>query len=613
MCGIAGWVDFKNNISDKRVIIENMTNKLIHRGPDEYGIFISDNVLFGHRRLIVIDPNGGKQPMIKKFGDYKYVIVYNGELYNADTLRNILKGKSHKFNSYSDTEVVLTSYIQWGEDCVKYFNGIFAFAILNESNKSLFMARDHLGVKPLFYFYKNNQMVFASEIKALFEHPDIEATIDEESICELFGLGPARSPGSAVFKDIKEIKPGHYAIYSKNKFYEKEYWDLTDNKHTENLEQTVENVREILIDSIKRQLVSDVPLCTFLSGGLDSSIISAVSAKEFKDTNRGVLNTYSIEYVDNDKYFKSNDFQPEQDAKWSARMVEHIGSNHHIIYVDTPQLLEALKDAVIANDLPGMADVDSSMLLLCKGVSENFTVALSGECADEVFGGYPWFWKEEFINCNTFPWSRAVDERKKILSQNFKNIKLEEYVDSKYKQTIKKVCKLEGETDKEHRMREIYYLNHKWFMQTLLNRKDRMSMASGLEARVPFSDRLLVEYAWNIPCDMKYYNKREKGLLRKAAEGILPTDVIERKKSPFPKTHNPSYTKSVQEYMNKVLEEKNSLLFQLLDRDKVKQINDTGGKAFVKPWYGQLMTGPQLLAYFIQVDMWLKQYNVKLV
>lgn len=472
MCGIAGWIDYKHSLLEKTNIVENMINKLIHRGPDESGIYKSESAILGHRRLIVIDPYGGKQPMIKNFGEHKYILVYNGELYNADTLRSILKGKGHNFKSYSDTEVVLTAYIEWGIDCLKYFNGIFAFAIWNEDNKTLFMARDHLGVKPLFYSNKNDKLFFASEIKSLLVHPDVEAVIDEESICEIFGLGPARTPGSAVFKNIHELKPGHYIFYSHYNFYEREYWDLEDIPHKENLEDTAETVKDILIDSVKRQLVSDVPLCTFLSGGLDSSAISAIAAKEFKQSGRGKLNTYSLEYIDNDKYFKSNEFQPEADPVWTKIMVDYIDSEHHIIYVDTPQLVETLKDAVIANDLPGMADVDSSMLLLCKGVAEKHTVALSGECADEVFGGYPWFWRKEDIQCNTFPWSKAVKERKEILSQDLQKIFLEEYVQDKYTKTLSKVNKLDNETQQEHRMREIYYLNHKWFMQTLLNGND---------------------------------------------------------------------------------------------------------------------------------------------
>lgn len=611
MCGIVGWVDWKNKISNRACIIQKMSDTLNHRGPNESGIYVSDNVLLGHKRLTVIDPEGGKQPMIKIIGENKYIVVYNGELYNTDTLMKILKGKGHQFSSYSDTEVLLTAYIQWGAECVNYFNGIYAFSIWNEKDKTLFMARDHLGVKPLFYIYKQGSLMFASEIKALLAHPEVEAVLDQEGVCEIFGLGPARTPGNAVFKNIHEVKPGHYIFATESNFYEKEYWDLDAKPHTENLDQTIDIVRDILVDSVKRQLISDVPLCTFLSGGLDSSAISAIAAQEFKKQGK-TLTTYSIEYTDNDKYFKSNEFQPDSDSQWTKIMADYIGSNHKTIYVDNDRLVEALNNAVIANDLPGMADVDASMLLLCKEVAKEHVVVLSGECADEVFGGYPWFWKAEDIQCDTFPWSQAVDERKKLLSKDLQKIDIEGYVQNKYINTINKVPKLDNETQQQHRMREIYYLNHKWFMQTLLNRKDRMSMASGLEARVPFSDRLLVEYAWNIPWDMKYYNNREKGLLRKALADLLPKGVIERKKSPFPKTHDPAYTKSVQLWMKDILTDSNSPLLQLVDKSMLTDLVESGGKTFIKPWYGQLMTGPQLLAYLIQINTWLKIYNIRI-
>lgn len=603
MSGIAGWFDQRNNLLNKDFIIKNMMDKLIHRGSNEFGVYMSENILLGHR---------GFKPMVKNFGEYKYVIVCDGKIYNADTLKNILKGKGHIFNSNSDMEIILTAYVEWGIHCLDYFNGVFAFAIWNERDKNLFMARDHLGIKPLFYSNKNNKLLFASEMKALLVHPDMEAVIDEVGICEIFGLGPARTPGNAVFKDISEIKPGHYIFYSKDKFYEKEYWDLKNNPHKENFESTVETVRDILSDSIKRQLISDLPLCTFLSGGLDSSVISAIASEEYKKSGKK-LDTYSMEYIDNDKYFKSSDFQPEADPIWTAKMVKQINSNHNIIYIDTPQLVETLKEAVIADDLPGMADVDSSMFLFCKGVVKQHKIALSGECADEVFGGYPWCWKEEFIESNTFPWSRAIHERKSILSDDLKKIDLESYIQDKYNKTINKVMRLDNETEQEHKIREIYYLNHTWFMQTLLNRTDRMSMANGLEVRVPFADKLLVEYVWDIPCSMKYCNNREKGLLRKAVAGIIPDDVIERKKSPFPKTHNPSYTKAVQQWMNSILGDSSSPLLQLIDKPKIEDIVATGGLSFTKPWYGQLMTGPQLLAYLAQVNTWLKLYKIKII
>ncbi|WP_069650399.1 asparagine synthase (glutamine-hydrolyzing) [Caloranaerobacter ferrireducens] len=613
MCGIAGWVNMKRSLIKERELIEKMTNTLIKRGPDDFGIYVSENALLGHRRLIVIDPEGGAQPMTRQLEDKKYTIVYNGELYNTDEVRKKLQAKGYRFKSYSDTEVLLVSYIEWGTDCLKHINGIFAFGIWDEKNKQLFLARDPLGVKPLFYAFKDDSLLFASEIKALLAHPLIEPIIDNEGLMEIFGLGPARSLGSGVFKDVKEIPPAHYLMFNFSGIKLKEYWKLECKPHIEDLDTTVEHTRTLLIDAIERQTISDVPVCTFLSGGLDSSAISAIVANAFKKQGRGRLNTFSIDYTDNNIYFRPNEYQPNSDSIWVKKMSEFIGSNHHNVVIDNLQLASALKEAVKANDLPGMADIDSSLYLFCKEVKKEATVALSGECADEVFGGYPWYRRVEDINANTFPWSKSIKERKGIMSKEFRKLPLEEYVAQKYEDTLRQVPRLEGETQEEHRMRELFYLNIKWFMITLLNRKDRMSMANSLEVRVPFADYRLVEYAFNIPWKMKYCDGIEKGLLRRALKGILPDDVLLRRKSPYPKTHNPVYSKAVQEWMREILQDKKSPILQIIDIDKVTEIVETEGKSFKKPWFGQLMTGPQLIAYLIQIDYWMREYNVRYV
>lgn len=612
MCGIAGFINLKKNLTNEKAVIEKMAETLKQRGPDEHGFYISKNALLGHRRLVVVDPKGGTQPMTRTFNNKSYTIVYNGELYNTEDVRTILKQKGHTFNSYSDTEVLLISYIEWGVDCVKYINGIYSFGVWDESNKSLFLARDPLGVKPLFYSLKNDSLIFGSEIKTLLAHPYIEPIIDKNSLRDLFGLGPARSLGNGIFKDISEIPPAHYLLYNSYGAKLEEYWKLESLPHEEDLETTTEHLRKLLIDAINRQLGADVPVCTFLSGGLDSSAISAVASKAFNEKGK-ILDTYSIDYVDNDKFFKANEFQPNSDEFWAKRMSKFIGSNHHNIIISIEDLLNALKDAVKANDLPGMADIDSSLYLFCKEVRKNSTVALSGECADEVFGGYPWYWRPEDLAATTFPWSKYVADRKSIISKDLGDLQLEDYVASKYEDTIKKVPKLDGESKEEHHMRELFFLNIKWFMITLLNRKDRMSMANSLEVRVPFADYRLVEYAFNIPWSMKFYNQREKGLLRKALIGVLPEDVLERKKSPYPKTHNPLYSKLVQQEMRNILNDKTSPILDIINLDKVTEIVDTEGKSYKKPWYGQLMTGPQLIAYLIQINTWLKEYKIKIV
>ncbi|AGX42282.1 asparagine synthase (glutamine-hydrolyzing) [Clostridium saccharobutylicum] len=613
MCGIAGLVNFKQDIVQDKDILKKMVKTLERRGPDAQGFYISPNVLLGHRRLIVVDPKGGLQPMTKTFEGKKYTLVYNGELYNTEDLRKDLIKAGFAFDSYSDTEVLLTSYICWGKDCINKLIGIFAFAVFDEGKNEVFLARDQMGVKPLFYTICDNTLVFGSEIKTILANPKVKREVDREGLTEVFGLGPAVIPGSAIFKNIKEVAPANCLLISSDNSIKKwEYWTVEAKEFKETPEEAIAHTRELLVDAITRQLVGDVPVCTFLSGGLDSSAISAIAANEFK--NRGKkLTTYSIDYEDNDKYFKSSLFQPTSDEFYAEEMAKFIGSNHKKVVLNHTDLALALRDAVIARDLPGMADIDSSLLLFCKEIRKDFVVGLSGECADEIFGGYPWFTRDEMFYLDTFPWSRFVNDRKAIVNENLKSMPIEELVRTQYEKSLSKVPHLDDESKRDYRMREVSYLNLKWFMVNLLNRKDRVSMTNSLEVRVPFADIRLVDYAFNLPAEVKLYKGREKGLLRAALEGILPKEIVYRKKSPYPKTHNPIYTDIVCKMLTDILDKKSSPIHEIIDDKVVKEIVRTRGESYKSPWYGQLMTGPQLLAYLIQVNTWLEEYNINLL
>lgn len=613
MCGITGWVNFDMDLSDKNIVLESMTNTLKNRGPDSSGIWLSQHAALGHRRLIVIDPEGGIQPMIKKYGEKTYVIIYNGELYNTPELRKELKSLGYIFNSHSDTEVLLTSYVEWGSECVNKLNGIFAFAVWDGAQNRLFLARDHVGVKPLFYTLKNGSLFFGSEIKAILAHPDVKAEIDAEGLAEIFVMGPTRTPGCGIFKDIKELKPGHFLIFSKNGIYIKKYWSLRSIPHNDDIETTAEKIRYFIKDSSIRQLVSDVPLCSLLSGGLDSTAISAFANELLKDYGHKLI-TYSVDYVDNDKYFKPNQFQPNSDSDWVGSVSKELSTEHNYVLVDNEELADALKPALYSRDLPGMADVDSSLYLFLREVKKGATVALSGEGADEIFGGYPWFRKKEAIESNTFPWIRMVDKRMKLLSPEIiRYIRPIEYLNDRYSEALNEVPNLPGEGPAAARMREIFYLNITRFLPMLLDRMDRMSMASGLEVRVPFLDYRLVEYVWNIPWEMKNFNNREKGILRYALKGSIPDNVIERKKSPYPKTHNPVFRNTVRRWVKEILEDSTSPLLQLVNKEAVEELVETDAKAYDPAWFSQLMGGPQLFAYLVQINMWLKEYKISIV
>lgn len=604
MCGITGWVDFRDSLQDKVNILRAMNESLTPRGPDEGGEFHDRGCLLGHRRLAVIDIEKGKQPMT--FGEY--TIVYNGELYNTEEIRSELRKEGYEFMSRSDTEVLLKAYIAWGADCLEKLNGIYAFAVWNSSEPSLFLARDRIGVKPLFYSRYEGGLVFASEIKALFKNPHVRPVLGEEGILSVIMLGPARKGGLGVFEGIEELLPGEYAVLDEKGFRKSIYWSLEAQEHRESLEETAEHLGFLIKDSIERQLVSDVPLCTFLSGGLDSSLISAIAAEKYRSEGR-TLSTYSIDYKDNSKNFVASTFQPDEDAPWIEKMQKHIGSQHNRVIIDSPELFEALIPSVKARDLPGMADVDSSLYLFCREVKKDFTVAVSGECADELLGGYGWYHKPELLYAEGFPWSRSVPERRGLLRKNL-NLSLspEEYVFEAARATTDKASCLESDTTETKARRKMFMLNFYWFMQTLLDRKDRCSMAHGLEVRVPFCDHRLAQYAYNIPWEFKAYNGREKGLVRKIAEKYLPYDVVWRKKSPYPKTHNPEYMKLVLNAFDNILR-RGTRLTEFLDKASLKELVETEGKSFSGNWYGQLMTAPQLFAYLIQLDAWLREYE----
>jgi asparagine synthase (glutamine-hydrolysing) len=614
MCGITGWVDFEKNIQKEKTVIETMAETLSKRGPDETNIWAGLHAGFGHKRLVVVDPAGGKQPMVKEKNGQNYIICYNGELYNTEDLRKELLIKGYSFHGHSDTEVLLTAYIEWEEKCVEHLNGIFAFAVWDERREQLFIGRDRLGVKPLFFAEHQKGLLFGSELKSLLAHPEIKPELDKEGLAEIFGLGPSRSPGHGVFKGIKELRPAHALIFSRNGLKTYRYWNVKSEFHTDSLEETVEKVRYFVTDAVKRQLVSDVPLCTFLSGGVDSSAITAIAANEFKNDGKGRLHTYSIEYEGNDQYFKENEFQPNSDEPWIQKMSRTFETIHHRCVISQEQLADYLLEAVHVRDLPGMADIDSSLLWFCREIKKDFVVSLSGECADEIFGGYPWFHRTEDLNRSGFPWMRSTEERESLLKEHWRNkLNLRDYTLAKYHETVSETPRLDGERTEDAKRRELFYINMIWFMTTLLDRKDRMSMGASLEVRVPFADHRLVEYVWNIPWEMKMHGHREKGILRKALEGILPEEVLYRKKSPYPKTHHPKYTKAVKELLADSLKDKSSALYEFFDQKQLKDIIETEGGAFKVPWFGQLMTGPQLLAYLAQIHIWFKDYKINIV
>lgn len=609
MCGIGGFVDYERDARRGGPILHGMKRTLTPRGPDAEGTYFDEDAALVHRRLIVIDPEGGKQPMHSP--DRNTIIIYNGELYNTPELRTELMSRGHEFVGHSDTEVLLHAYLEWKTDAFSRLNGIFAFAIWEKRERRLTLCRDRLGVKPLFFAPIRNGLTFGSTIDTVLCHPEIEPALDEDGLRTLLLLGPARPPESGVFRQIKSLLPGHFAVLTPENFTDHVYWQLEAHEHEDDLPTTIERTHTLICDAARRQLVSDVPLACFLSGGLDSSILSMLAAKDYAARGE-TLHTWSVDYRDNDKYFTNSIFQPNSDDSYIDQMVDFLGTHHHRVVLEPEALCAALLPATDARALPGMADVDSSLLLFCAAVKRGgTTVCLSGECADELFGGYPWYHREEILFEDTFPWSRSVGLRLGLLTPDAVR-NGEEFVRQHYRDTCDRAPKLSSDDKKAARMREMFVLNLDWFMATLLDRKDRMSMYSGLEVRVPFCDHRIVEYAYNMPWDFKSLEGREKGIVRRAFADELPKEIVYRKKSPYPKTFHPVYTRLCADYVCRIFEDNTSVAASLFDRNAVQKLMQRP-ESLAEPWFGQLMRTPQIFAYIIQLDRWFRHYHVKIV
>lgn len=606
MCAIAGILD----LEIQEELLAGFLETMARRGPDGSGIARGRAWAMLHSRLAIIDPEGGKQPMELDWAGEHYIIVYNGELYNSRELRRELEKLGHGFISRSDTEVLLHGFAQWGEAVLEKLNGIFAFAVYLEKARKLFLARDRIGVKPLFYARPNQGLVFASEIKTILCHPAVKPQLDAVGGAEILLFGPGRVPGSGVFRGIFEVEPGCCGWYQAGKLRLRRYWKLTDREHRENFAETCEQVRFLVTDAIRRQMVSDYPLGTFLSGGLDSSIISTVCAEEM--AGRGErLHTFSVDYLNNEIYFVPGKFQPNSDGEYIELMGKTINSHHHRTVLTPEDLISTLEAATIARDLPGMADVDFSLLAFCREIRPYVKMAMSGECADEIFGGYPWYRDPEIRAREGFPWAQNLDLRAWMLHPDLrKKIDAEALVMDVYRDTCTNSDILPGTSETERRMKEMMNLNFYHFMQTLLDRKDRMSMYCGLEVRVPFCDYRIAEYLYGVPWEFKDYLGKEKGLLRRAFAGILPERVLWRKKSPYPKTFDPRYGQIVRGKVEELLKNRDTKLFQLVNREAVESLLRAEP---IWPWYGQLMRLPQTLAWLLQLDFWLRWYNLETI
>ncbi len=603
MCSICGILG--GSCTDVEGTIGVMSAVMKNRGPDQSGTYISQNVAFGQNRLAIIDIEHGIQPMTREFQGHKYTIIYNGELYNTPELTKLINDRGITPLTHCDTEVVLYLYILFGRDCAAMLNGIFAFAVHDMRLGEVYLARDRFGIKPLFYAQVKGALVFASEIKALLRYPGVRPVIDQKGFWELIFLSPVRLDGG-VYKGICELAPAHYASWSDGKLQLSRYWTLQAQECIDSREEIILRTRELLSDAIERQLVSDVPLCTLLSGGLDSSVISSVAAAYYK--NRGQrLATYSFEYEGNRTNFKSSLFQPNSDDEYAQSMAAWLDTEHHVLTAPNDTIVELLGTSALARDFPGQADIDSSLLYFCRRIKENHTVAISGECADEIFGGYPWFYRPEMLESSFFPWIHKPQLRASLFEDTI--AKSEEgfmYLCEQFRKSREGCPTLDSDSAVMKTSRLSTWISVNYFMSSLLERKDRMSMAASVEVRVPYADHRILEYVFNVPWEIKFENQTEKALLRNAMGYCLPEEILHRKKSPYPKTQDPQYEDAVLRALLERLKRGASALAGMLNRRALDEFRSTQSRT----WFGQLMGRPQLLAWLLQFDIWAEAYNV---
>ncbi|EGC39439.1 hypothetical protein DICPUDRAFT_96549 [Dictyostelium purpureum] len=658
MCGISGIVNWSININNKNQneIIKKMNDSIIHRGPDGEGFYFSNHALVAHRRLTIIDAEGGKQPMIyKKDGvddhgnqlSSSVVLSYNGELYNFQDLKIELEKLGHKFKTRSDTEVILLSYIEWGEKCLSKFNGVFAFAIYDERISSLFLARDRIGVKPLYYTIigdDGNTILFGSEIKVLLAHPSVKPYVDVEGLNNLFTMGPFKSPDNCIYRDIKSVPAGNYINFKKienNKPNEKvninspsskcqeytnfkmniiEYWNLKSLKHTDNIEETTNKVLKLFKQSVEKQLVSDEPVGFLLSGGLDSSSIVAITSKEIQPNSK--LNTFSLSFENEESDFQEDYLHRDIDEPFSKLVSKDCSTNHKTVLINSKNNLFDLNiyKPLKAFDYPSIGNADTSMIQLfneIKNDPSNCKVILSGELSDEVFSGYTWFYDERVISNDIFPTLVGVelynDYNLYLKDEILEKLDYKNFKDRKFDELINQVPYLmdednvgeENQLQKKQRILSYFFIKN--LGHYLLERKDRCSMSNSIEVRVPFGDHDLIEYCWNIPFDIKSIDNIEKGILRRSIGNLLPKEIQYRRKSAYPLSCDINFFYHLCDHMELVLNDSTSPIHQFIKPEPIYQILKN------KLNLDNPKKESKLFEHLLLTNQWIKEYKILFV
>ncbi|WP_435213322.1 asparagine synthase (glutamine-hydrolyzing) [Streptomyces sp. bgisy034] len=606
MCGITGWASFHHDARTRTPVIEAMTAELSPRGPDAGGVWLGERAAIGHRRLAVIDLEGGAQPMTDRPHAPATVLSYSGEIYNHHGLRAELRGRGHRFRTRSDTEVVLRAYEEWGDGLADHLDGMFAFAVWDERAGRLLLVRDRLGVKPLFWAAVDGGLAFASEPKALFRHPEIRPRVDADGLREAYSL--LFNTGPTVWSGVREVQPGGLLVLDRDGIRERRYWQLEAGAHEDDRDATVERIGELIGTAARGQLEADVPLCSLLSGGIDSTVLTALLADELRlrEGPDARIRSYAVDYSDQAERFTGDVLRTGHDTPYAVEAGAFIGTDHSTVVLDPRALLdpEHRRAVVVARDSPiGVGDMDTSLYLLFGEIRRHSTVALSGEAADEVFGGYPWFHSPRALAADTFPWLLVTGDEAAMPLNPELGLRMAEFRDDTYRTALAAVPHLDGESPAEHRQREMQHLSLTRWLRQLLHRKDRLSMARGLEVRVPYCDHRLVQYAFDVPWALKSFDGREKSLLRAAGAGLAPDSVLRRPKNHYPATHHPDYNRGLQDLARHAL--------------SVEQVRTLADEARVKPC---LDTPPEHLEWghrlrlerVVDLALWLDHHRPEL-
>ncbi len=518
--------------------------------------------------------------------------------------REQLAGELNCPAATSAARVVLRAYQKWGDDYPSHVEGPVTTCVMDAEADRMVISRDRMGEKMIFYTWRGDSAAFADHPDSLLKTASAESIMDVDGMREMFGLGPARTPGRTFLRDIQAIEPGCALILKGDCLKIDRYYRIEDHPHVESEGITIEHTRALLEQAIDD--VIGLQPAVMLSGGLDSTALTALIA-----ARNGRIQSFSVDYQDNAVDFVPNAFRPEMDGPFIEMAVRAFHTQHRTIVLDQQSLARALGRAVSLRGFPGMADIDSSLLLFAGQIARYAQNVVSGECGDEVFGGYPWFRGEAPLMDGVFPWSGSLELRESLLIPEVREkLKLQEYVRDIFSDHLNAAQPKHDCSPKERRLKIMQKLCFEFFMTNLQERAVRMCEGAGVRVLTPLCDERLVEYVYNVPWDMKFMEGQEKGLFRAAVRDLLPERLLRRKKSPYPKTCSPVYTEMIRKMTMNMVSDAGAPIFEWVDRDRVRAIAQSDLNPVETPWYGQLMAGPQMLGYLWQINRWLVERNV---